>query len=148
MTTPSPPQPPGAGAALRLTYEYDADGVRLVAQRRVDVVVQVAQPANAGHVVDVVDADGRSVARVPVHTDLGATTEVFGGSGEPIVRLPNPSPRGAFTVLVPTPVNAARAVLQRLDPAVGADPDLAPRPDRSAPARVTAVVLSDDQIEV
>jgi hypothetical protein len=62
MTDPTAPRPPdGGGEALRLTYSYDADGVRLLSQQRVDVAVQVARPATAGHVVDGGSAQGDGV---------------------------------------------------------------------------------------
>ena len=126
---PPTPQPPQAAGALRLTYEYEGNAVRLVAQQRVDVDVagfDVQQSFVARHVVDVMDADGATLVRIPVHNDLGVTTEVFGHPGEPITRLPDPNPRGAFTVIVPVPRNAARAVLQRLGASTApADPAIA-----------------------
>ncbi len=149
--SPVPPLPPQAAESLRLTYEYEGDSVRLVSQQRVDVVVtdfDVQSTFVARHVVDVQDAEETTLARIPVHGDLGATVEVFGRPGESISRVPEPNPKGAFTVVVPVPPGAARAVLQRLDaPTPPAGPAIAPERGRPAPVVVSAVVLSDVEIE-
>lgn len=148
QTSPMPPGP--AGRAVRLTYEYEADSVRLVAQQSVDVAV--ARPDSqfspvARHIVEVTADDGGVLARVAVHTDLGVTTEVFGRPGEPIVRVPNHSPRGTFSVVVPAPHGAARAVLQRLDHHRSSRAQGLAREQSQADADTTsAVVLSDDAI--
>ncbi len=146
-------QPAGPGEALRLTYEYEGDTVRLISQQRVRLTVHLAgapQAFVAPHAVDVVDADGATLVRIPVHADLGLVTEVFDLPGRPIVRLPDDHRKGAFSVIVPIPREAARAVLLRLRPdqaPAADDPGLRPAGPGPSATTETTVILSDDQIE-
>lgn len=143
---PMPPAPPSA-ESLRLTYHYDGTEIHLVAQDRVDVVVLnavVTEAPIAAHVVDVQRSDGTALARVPVRADLTETIEVFGLPGEPIIRVPDPHPTGAFSVVVPLPPDAARVLLKRL----AAVPSASAAAGTTSLARQAApVVLSDDRIE-
>lgn len=141
----NPPMPPTPSTeSLRLTYHYDGDAIRLTSQDRVDVVVPFAEASLAAHFVDVQSTDGTELARVPVRADLTGTIEVFGLPGEPIIRVPNPNPNGAFSVIVPLPQNAARVLLKRLDaPSTTSTSSGA----NNAVLRAEPIVLADDEIE-
>lgn len=96
--------------ALRLIFEYEGDRVRLVSQTPVDLAVtgfDLARTQRAGYYVDTRDAGGQTLARVPARNVFSASTEVFPEQpGEPITRVALPTPRGAFTVVVPAPDGA------------------------------------------
>lgn len=154
MPDPQDPQRPGA---LRLIYAYEGDQVRLVSQQRVDVAVPGAdlQPVATGDVVEVLGAEDQVLARVAARDVAPQTLEVFGPPGEPITRVDNDQPQGAFTVIVPAPAVARRVVLQRVpdveQPRVPTDappPQGGPTPQGGPDADPTPepVVLSDDEI--
>ena len=119
MTVDSPP-PSGA---LRLIFEYDADRVRLVQQMPVDVDLSALPLTTAGDgdvFVEVRDAGGRTLARVPAPNAMSSSLETFPERhDQPITRSDAPRATGAFTVVVPMSAAADHVTLVR----VGASPD-------------------------
>jgi len=98
---------------MRLVFEYDGDGVRLVSQTPVTMAVPDADPRqNApGIYVDSRTAANAPLARVRAPAALLQSAEVFpqpGRSDERIHRIDRPA-AGAFSVVVPAP-DAARTV--------------------------------------
>jgi len=104
--------------AMRLIFEYDGDQVRLVSQQPVDMVVtgaDLAQVHAAGTFVDARDANDRTVARVHARGISEGMVEVFPEKhGDPIVHVKVDRPRGAFTVVLPAPKEAAKVAVVRV----------------------------------
>jgi len=103
--------------AWRVTFEYGASGVRIVAQQR---LVMVAPPddaelvarGDAGYWVEVRDADGETLYRQVLATPLRHEHEVF--SPDPaagIQRVPA-EPAGVFQTVVPDIEGAHEIVLR------------------------------------
>ena len=125
-TSPRPQrvvQPPPV-AATRLIFEVDGDDITLLSQQPVDVAItgtDLAQSASAGVYVDARDAGNRTLARVPARAAIERHAEVFPENpGDPIRRVDVERPKGAFTVIVPTPTATKRVAVVRL--AAGATP--------------------------
>lgn len=137
---PKTPKPlnvgqPKPAPAMRLIFEYDGDTVRLVSQQAVDMVVtgaDFAQVHAAGTFVDARDASDRTVARVHARGISEGMVEVFPEKpGEPIMNVKVDRPRGAFTVVLPAPKEAAKVAVVRVKrdatraaAAAGAEPAL------------------------
>lgn len=106
-----PDQPPGA---IRLTFLYDGDGIRLLSRQAVDVVVPPAdatrRPGDGSFWVEVrtesEDVLYRRVMTDPAHID----PDVFSDNASAAGAAPEP-PVGAFTVLVPDDEAASHVVL-------------------------------------
>lgn len=100
-------------AAMRLVFEYDGEGVRLVSQTPVTMVLTDTDPRQntPGIYVDSRNAENAPLARVRAPGALLESAEVFpqpGRSDERIHRIDQPA-AGAFSVVVPAP-DAARNV--------------------------------------
>lgn len=104
--------------AVRFIFEYEGDQLRLVAQRRVEMVVTETSPANAeapGYYLDARDAGERTLARVAAHGAFSRSTEVFPERHEePIARIEVAAQRGAFTVTLPALAEADHVTLVQL----------------------------------
>ena len=128
--------------AMRLIFEYEGDSVRLVSQTPVDVAItgfDVARTERSGYYVDTRDSGGRTLARVPARGAFSGSAEVFPEQpGELITRVDVPTPRGAFTVVVPAPTGADHVSIVRVAPA---------RPDTALPSgRATTAVEGGPEI--
>lgn len=112
-------EPEQAPRAVRLIFEYEGDNVRLVSQQPVDMVISGfdAHPeVKPGHFVETRDANGRQIARVPAREAFVQSAEVFPENhADPITRV-DVAARGAFTVVVPAPENAASVAVVRVAP--------------------------------
>ncbi|GGP40991.1 hypothetical protein [Saccharothrix coeruleofusca] len=101
----SQPTPPPGPRSVRLVFTYEDDQVRLVLQQPVDLAVtgfDLPREATPGDHVEVRDAEGNALSRVPIRVGLSASAEVFPEHpGEPITRTDLPRAQGAFTVVVP-----------------------------------------------
>jgi hypothetical protein len=115
-TGPSTP-----GHATRLIFEYDGDQVRLVQQMPIEVASSTLQTASGGELgvfVDVRDAANRTLSRVPAPHAFSTSLEVFPEHhDQPIIRTDAPQAKGAFTVVVPTPVESTHTTLVKVGPA-------------------------------
>ncbi|MFI9115693.1 hypothetical protein [Streptomyces venezuelae] len=131
----SNPQGMAGSAAVRLVFEYEGDDVRLVLQQPVDTVVRGSgAEGRAGYVVETRDDQGRSLERVPARGAFRESAEVFPEDhAEPVVRV-DVEARGAFTVIVPAPAEAAEVAVVRVAPP-GRE---APRIGEPAPPAVAA----------
>jgi hypothetical protein len=114
---PSVGQPKPA-PAMRLIFEYDGDAVRLVSQQPVDMAItgaDLAQVHAPGTFVDARDAKDRTVARVHARGISEGMVEVFPEKpGQPIMNVTVDRPRGAFTVVLPAPKEAAKVAVVRV----------------------------------
>ena len=120
MSTPT--ERPG-GDSVRLIFTYEQGTVRLVSQHRVDIAVtgfDAAQHERPGDFVEVRDAAGSSLTRVPIHSGLDTTMEVFPEDPRgQIVRVEAPELKRVFTVVVPARDAAESVAVVRIG-AVGA----------------------------
>lgn len=114
----NPQQTPRA-PAIRLIFEYEGDSVRLVSQQPVDTIISGFDPgveARPGDFVETRDDDGQRLARVPARGAFRESAEVFPENHtEPITRV-GVEARGAFTVIVPAPAEAAQVAVVRVAP--------------------------------
>jgi len=120
MSTPT--ERPG-GDSVRLIFTYEQGTVRLVGQHRVDIAVtgfDAAQHERPGDFVEVRDAAGSSLTRVPIHSGLDTSMEVFPEDPRgQIVRVEAPELKRVFTVVVPARDAAESVAVVRIG-AVGA----------------------------
>ena len=107
-----------AARAVRLIFEYEGETVRLVSQRPVNVRAFAVEPGRTpdpGYYIDSRNAAGILLARVAAHEAFASSAEVFPERlGEPITRIDVPTPRGAFTVVVPLPEGADHVTIVRV----------------------------------
>ena len=113
------PQPPPM-PAIRLIFEYEGDQVRLVSSQPVDVAVtgfDLQSADRPGYYVDVRNASEHTLARVPARGAFAGSLEVFPEKHkDPITRIDTPSPKGAFTVVVPAPDAGHHVTIMQLRP--------------------------------
>ncbi|MBC7558480.1 MAG: hypothetical protein H7270_03840 [Dermatophilaceae bacterium] len=142
---------PAVQGAIRLIFEHDADGVRLVLQQAVNLAVtgfDVHPDVRPGHYVEIRDAAGTALTRVPVHTAFTGSTEVFPEDhGEPITRVDASGQPGAFTVVVPAPEAAAQIAVVRIAPAAPSAPKPGAEMRSPAPAEPEVTDLASFPIE-
>jgi hypothetical protein len=107
--------------AVRLIFEYDGNEVRLVSQQTVDMAITdipVEGTQRPGVYIDIRDAKGKTLARVPARNAFGTSAEVFPERpGEPIMRIDVAKPKGAFTIVVPVSDSANHVTVVRVSPA-------------------------------
>ncbi len=133
--------------AVRLIFEYDGDDVRLVAQQPVELApsqIDAMKGVRADHYVETRGEDGAALTRVPAPNAFVQSHEVFPEDpSEPITRVDSEA-QGAFTVVVPTPPDAAGVAVMRM-PAVEEPRDgLAPSP---APGTREGIELATFELE-
>jgi hypothetical protein len=120
MSTPT--ERPG-GDSVRLIFTYEQGTVRLVSQHRVDIAFtgfDAAPHDRPGDFVEVRDAAGSSLTRVPIHSGLDTSIEVFPEDPRgQIVRVEAPELKRVFTVVVPARDAAESVAVVRIG-AVGA----------------------------
>jgi hypothetical protein len=93
--------------AVRLTFEYDGDKVRLVRRTPLDKVPPPSDPTEgyegqSGSWLELRDARGRVIHRQVLHHPIKHDVEVFSGDpGHPFVRHMLDKPTGDFDVIVP-----------------------------------------------
>ena len=122
MSTPT--ERPG-GDSVRLIFTYEQGTVRLVSQHRVDIAVtgfDAAQHERPGDFVEVRDAAGSSLTRVPIHSGLDTSMEVFPEDPRgQIVRVEAPELKRVFTVVVPARDAAESVAVVRIGSVGGVD---------------------------
>lgn len=122
MSTPT--ERPG-GDSVRLIFTYEQGTVRLVSQHRVDIAVtgfDAAPHERSGDFVEVRDAAGSSLTRVPIHSGLDTSMEVFPEDPRgQIVRVEAPELKRVFTVVVPARDAAESVAVVRIGSVGGVD---------------------------
>jgi hypothetical protein len=110
--------------AIRLIFEYEGEVVRLISQQPVEMTIadsDISGIEPSAHYVDIRDAAGKTLARVKARGAFGTSAEVFPErAGEPITRVDIPTPKGAFTVVLPIADNADHFTLVKVAPSVQA----------------------------
>jgi|GEM_PF-2023720 len=121
MSTPT--ERPG-GDSVRLIFTYEQGTVRLVSQHRVDIAVtgfDAAQHERPGDFVEVRDAAGSSLTRVPIHSGLDTSMEVLPEDPRgQIVSVEAPELKRVFTVVVPARDAAESVAVVRIGSVDGA----------------------------
>lgn len=106
--------------AWRLTYAFDANGIRLVAQQRVATVTppddsDLTESGRAGYWIELRDAAGEALYRQVIPNPFRMTAEVHSPEpGRQPRHVPTVAPEGAFQVLVPDLPGAHEVVLHGL----------------------------------
>jgi hypothetical protein len=122
MSTPT--ERPG-GDSVRLIFTYEQGTVRLVSQHRVDIAVtgfDAAPHERSGDFVEVRDAAGSCLTRVPIHSGLDTSMEVFPEDPRgQIVRVEAPELKRVFTVVVPARDAAESVAVVRIGSVSGVD---------------------------
>jgi hypothetical protein len=101
--------------SIRLTIEYEGTELRLVAQRRVEMLAPApprrltAGPEERGHWVELQDRSGELLYRQTLHEPIADSLEVPGADGVSLARVPRERVAGRFFVVVPD-VPGAQAV--------------------------------------
>jgi hypothetical protein len=109
------PRPP-TKQALRLTFEYDGDDVKLVGTQRLQKVVppMIGDPPeegrHSGEWIQIHDADGRQLFTRLLNDPLRTRVEVHDPDTGPYI-VTGPPGQGTFDVLVPDLPGAAAVVL-------------------------------------
>lgn len=110
--------------AVRLIFEYEGEVVRLISQQPVEMAVADSDISGldpSAHYIDTRDATGKTLARVKARGAFSTSAEVFPErAGEPITRVDIPTPKGAFTVVLPIADNADHFTLVKVAPSVQA----------------------------
>lgn len=104
--------------ALRLTFAYDGDSVRLAAGRTVDMIVPPSDPVDcyqgqAGFWAELRDAAGVTIYRCVMHDPMPVYHEVHSSPGSPVTHTPVRDRRGVFEVVLPIPPPGSLAALFR-----------------------------------
>jgi hypothetical protein len=98
------PEPRGA---VRLTFRYEGDEVRLVSSRHIDKLVPPEDEAERdeerqGFFAEVRGADDRVLRRRLLHAPIRRDAEVFTDEGDrALARVPVERPTGVFSLVVP-----------------------------------------------
>jgi len=111
--------------AVRLTFAFHGDDVRLVARQPVDVVTPPSDEIEGaerrqGFWAELQAGDGRPLYRRVMRDPARGDTEVFAPGGSPS-RAPVPEVRGTFSVVVPDVPDAEAVVLHSSSAGVGDD---------------------------
>lgn len=142
---------PAVQGAIRLIFEFDGKAVRLVLQQPVDVAVSgfdVHPDVRPGHYVEIRDAGGAALSRVPVRSAFTGSREVFPEDhGEPITRVDTSGQPEAFTVVVPAPQAAAQIAVVRIAAAALVVPKPGAEMRSPAPAEPEVTELASFPIE-
>lgn len=91
--------------AVRLTFAYDGDDIRLESRQNVEMVTPPSDPVGEGEAVtgfwyELKSEGGQTLYRRLLHNPMEQSREVFGPEGS-IHRVPVERPSGVFSVVVP-----------------------------------------------
>ncbi len=98
---------PAPTLALRLTFAYRGNDIRLIDSRRVEAIAPPAvtplpQPGHTGYWFQVTDSAGRVIYHRVLHSPVAVDVEAFSPDGrQTITRVPIADPQGQFSVLMP-----------------------------------------------
>ncbi|XES78099.1 MAG: hypothetical protein ACBZ72_04295 [Candidatus Bathyarchaeia archaeon] len=103
----SQPKKPLSHNALRLTFEYDRDKIRLVNRHSVNMIVPPPTTTpltekHSGFWIEIKDSEGKVLFSRVEYNPIQYDTEIFlGTANKNIVRRPILHPQGTFVLLVP-----------------------------------------------
>jgi len=108
--------------ALRLTFSFDGDKVKLVSQQTVEMVVPASDPVKGfskqkGFWAELKNEQNKTLYRRVMHNPTRNDAEVFsGGPDQNISRAPAPKRKGVFVVVVPDTEKGDAVTLSRSSP--------------------------------
>jgi hypothetical protein len=112
-----------ANKAMRLTFSYDGDDVKLLSQQRTEMIVPPSDEVKSygtykGFWAELRSGSDKTLYRTVMHNPTKNDAEVFPESpGGNISREPAPKRRGVFVVLVPDTDKGEEVILCRSTPA-------------------------------
>ena len=114
--------PPESTKAMRLTFSYDGDDVKLISQQRVEMMVPPSDPLKGyakhkGFWAELKNDRDKTLYRRVMHNPTRNDAEVFPETpGQSISREPAPKRRGVFVVVVPDIDKGEEVTLSRSSP--------------------------------
>ena len=110
--------------ALRLTFSYDGDKVKLISQQRTEMIVPPSDPVSGfrqqkGFWAEVKSESDKTLYRQVMHNPTRNDAEVFPDPDTPgagISREPAPKRKGVFVVVVPDTEKGNEVTLSRSAP--------------------------------
>jgi hypothetical protein len=111
--------PTASPKALRLTFSFDGDNVKLVSQQTVEMVVPTSDPVKGfskqeGFWAELKTEQNKTLYRRVMHNPTRTDAEVFsGGPDQNISRAPTPKRKGVFVVVVPDTEKGDAVTLSR-----------------------------------
>jgi len=113
---------PEANKAMRLTFSYDGDDVKLLSQQRTEMIVPPSDTVHGygkykGFWAEVRSGSDKTLYRTVMHNPTKNDAEVFPElPGGEITREPAPKRKGVFVVLVPDTDKGEDVILCRSAP--------------------------------
>jgi hypothetical protein len=120
--TPAKSTPPEPMKAMRLTFSYDGDEVKLISQQRTEMTVPPSDPLKGygkhkGFWAELKNERDKTLYRHVMHNPTRNDAEVFPETpGQSISREPTPKRKGVFVVVVPDTEKGAEVTLSRSSP--------------------------------
>jgi len=114
-----PKSSPESNKAMRLTFSYDGDEVKLISQQRTEMNLPSSDAVKGygthkGFWAELRSGSDKTLYRTVMHHPTKNDAEVFPGSpNEPIAREPAPKRKGVFVVLVPDTDKGEQVILCR-----------------------------------
>lgn len=114
---------PESNKAMRLTFSYDGDDVKLLTQQRTEMTVPPSDAVKGskkhkGFWAELRSGSDKTLYRTVMHNPTKNDAEVFPESpGEGISREPAPKRKGVFVVVVPDVDKGEEVILSRSTPA-------------------------------
>jgi hypothetical protein len=111
-----------AASAMRLTFSYDGDDVKLVSQQPVNMIVPPSDPVRGfskqkGFWAELKSDQDKTLYRRVMHNPTRNDAEVFSDDPEQnISRAPAPKRKGVFVVVVPYTEKGEAVTLSRSSP--------------------------------
>ena len=113
---------PESTNAVRLTFSYEGDNVKLISQQRTEMTVPASDPLKGegkykGFWAELVNARDKALYRQVMHNPTRNDAEVFRDTpGQSISREPAPKRKGVFVVVVPDTAQGEEVRLCRSSP--------------------------------
>jgi hypothetical protein len=110
---------PESNKAMRLTFSYNGDDVKLISQQRTEMSVPSSDAVKGygthkGFWAELRSGSDKTLYRTVMHNPTKNDAEVFPESpGEPISREPAPKRKGVFVVVVPDTDKGQQLILCR-----------------------------------
>jgi hypothetical protein len=114
--------PPEPVKAMRLTFSYDGDDVKLISQQRTEMMVPPSDPLQGyrkhkGFWAELKNERDKTLYRHVMHNPTRNDAEVFPETpGQSISREPAPKRKGVFVVVVPDIEKGEEVTLSRSSP--------------------------------
>ena len=114
---------PESNKAMRLTFSYEGNDVKLLSQQRTEMIVPTSDATKGygrhkGFWAELRSGSDKTLYRTVMHNPTKNDAEVFPGTpNEGISRVPAPKRKGVFVVVVPDTAEGEEVILCRSKPA-------------------------------